>query len=222
MTQSTYPGGTEKPPGSLIYRGAEADILQGTWVGRPAIFKVRKPLPYRLPELDSGIRRQRTAHEATIMHSARKAGVQVPWLYRVDMPGTTLVMEHVYGERLKERVGDSAESSRLFRALGQDVARLHAAGITHGDITTANVIVRRKELVLIDFGLASRSSRLEDRAVDLRLIKETLVGAHARVATRAFEALLEGYSVEAGGREAEAAVTQLRSIERRGRYARVT
>jgi TP53 regulating kinase-like protein len=224
LTQSTSLGESESPQGRLLYRGAEADIVRGRWRGLAAVYKVRRPLPYRLAELDVVIRRQRTLHEAELVHSARKAGVRVPRLYYVDVPRTTLVMEYVEGERLKELASSAPEEEvgNLFRALGRDAARLHSAGITHGDITTANVIVRGGELVFIDFGLSTHTSRLEDHAVDLRLIKETLVGAHSEISSMALERLFEGYSREAGAKRMKAVMRQLRSIERRGRYARLS
>ena len=220
----TSPGEAESPQGRLLYKGAEADIVSGTWRGLAAVYKVRKPLPYRLAELDIAIRHQRTLHEAELVHSARRAGVPVPRLYYLDAPRTTLVMEYVEGERLKEFVTSApeAEAGKLFRLLGRDVARLHSAGITHGDLTTANVIIRGGELVFIDFGLSNHSSRLEDHAVDLRLIKETLVGAHPSLSSMALEWLFEGYSMEAGGNRTKAVTRQLKSIERRGRYARLS
>jgi TP53 regulating kinase-like protein len=57
--------------------------------------------------------------------------------------------------------------------------------------------------------------------VDLRLIKETITGAHAAVASLATEALIDGYREVRGTRETAAVLRQLREIERRGRYARV-
>jgi len=224
LTQSTSLGETENPQGRLLYRGAEADIVSGTWRGLAAVYKVRRPLPYRLAELDIAIRHQRTLHEAELVHSARKAGVSVPRLYYIDAPNTTLVMEYVEGERLKELVSSAPdeEAGKLFGVLGRDVARLHSAGITHGDLTTANVIVRDGELVFIDFGLSNHSSKLEDHAVDLRLIKETLIGAHPSISSIALERLFEGYSSEAGAKRTKAVTKQLKNIERRGRYARLS
>jgi TP53 regulating kinase-like protein len=224
LTRSISPGETESPRGRLLYRGAEADIVCGTWQGLAAIYKVRRPLPYRLAELDIAIRHQRTLHEAELAHSARKAGVCAPRLYFIDASSTTLVMEYVGGERLKELLSSASEEEvgKLFCALGRDVARLHCAGITHGDLTTANVIIRDGELVFVDFGLSNHSSRLEDQAVDLRLIKETLVGAHSSISSMALERLFEGYSGEAGAKRMRAVMRQLKNIERRGRYARLS
>ncbi len=187
------------------------------------MYKTRKPTAYRHPELDLAIRRQRTMREADLTRSARSTGVSSPRIFYVDMAETTLVMEYVEGARLKElmRSADDDLVRSLFTQMGDAVARLHSGGMTHGDLTTANVLVRGGEPVFIDFGLASRSTKTEDHAVDLRLIKETLAGAHQDVAQAAFRSLLDGYSARVGGERARTVVRQLRSIESRGRYARV-
>lgn len=223
MTQSRYLGGAELRAGRLVHKGAEADILLGRWCNRKAVYKVRRPLPYRLAVLDSTIRHQRTIHEAEMIHSAREAGVSTPFLYFVDPKGSTLVMEFVEGRRLKEvaETGQRGAVLRHFESLGAQVARLHGAGLMHGDVTTANVIVRQGELVFIDFGLSTHSLRLEDHAVDLRLIKETLNGAHSAIAGPAVEALTRGYALVAGAPRSKAVMRQLKEIERRGRYARL-
>ncbi len=220
---STSHGASEYTRGALLYRGAEADVIRGDWHGLDAVFKVRKPLTYRLQVLDESIRRQRTVHEAEMVHLSRRAGVPSPFLYNVDVPNSTLVMEYIEGERVKDQLGSISENelSRIFLEFGRDVARLHSAGIMHGDLTTANVVRRGRRLVFIDFGLSIRTARLEDHAVDLRLIKETLVGAHFGVAASALEALYRGYAEVVGPARSRAALRQLRSIERRGRYARV-
>lgn len=220
----TYPGAAEVPQGRLLYRGAEADVLLGDWQGLQAVFKVRTPLAYRLPALDDAIRRQRTSREAEMVHHARRAGVATPFLYSIDLPAATLVMEYVPGERLRDLVSSMTDEvlKETFFRFGEDVARLHASGLMHGDLTTANVVIRGRGLVFLDFGLSYRTSRLEDHAVDLRLIKETLVGAHPGTSKGALDALFQGYAARAGGSRAKAVQSQLRNIERRGRYARVT
>ncbi len=223
MTQSTPPGATDPPKGVLLYKGAEADVIRADWCGLDAVYKVRRRLPYRLAVLDAEIRRQRTIHEAQMLSSAKKAGVATPYLYFVDPNGSTLVMEYVAGDRMKDLVSEvpAGESAELFERLGADAARLHSAGLMHGDLTTANVVKRGDRLVFIDFGLAVHSSRVEDYAVDLRLIKETIVGAHPGISERALGSLFKGYTKVAGTRRARAVLRQLRAIERRGRYARV-
>jgi Kae1-associated kinase Bud32 len=220
----TSPGVAESFPGRLLYKGAEADVILGRWQGVDAVFKVRKPLSYRLPILDETIRRQRTLREADMTHEAKEAGVSTPSLYDVDLLRATLVMEYVRGRRLRDLIGrlSQAETKEVFTLFGAQVAKLHAAGIMHGDLTTANVVRKGEALVFLDFGLSVRTARVEDHAVDLRLIKETLVGAHSPFAPAALEAIYEGYSKVSGGPKFKAVFRQLRSIERRGRYARVT
>ena len=222
MTESTSPGGSEYPSGRLLYRGAEADVIRGDWQGLDAVYKVRKPLRYRLPVLDEEIRRQRTLHEAEMIHQAKGAGVAAPYLYEVDPPASTLVMEYVGGTRLKDVIASKAVGTdEVFSEFGRNVGLLHRAGIMHGDLTTANVVKRGDSLVFVDFGLSIRTERLEDHAVDLRLIKETLLGAHPQVAAAAMEALNRGYAGVLGPARSKAVFRQLLSIERRGRYARV-
>jgi TP53 regulating kinase-like protein len=210
----------------LLYRGAEADVFRGEWCGLPAVYKVRNPLPYRLPELDKLIRVQRTVHEAQMIHLSRVAGVSSPHLYYLSPPEALLVMEYLEGTRLKTLLLESglkdARVARIGEEFGGSVGRLHAAGIMHGDLTTSNVIIDDDGGVsLIDFGLAIHSQRLEDQAVDLRLIKETLTGAHNILSKRFMQSLLSGYSSVLGKERAEAATRKLAEIERRGRYARV-
>jgi len=186
---------------------------------------LRKPLRYRLPELDKLIRSQRTVHEAQMIHHSRLAGVSTPHLYYLSPQDALLVMEFVEGERLKTLLLEPGLTGGRVEALakefGRSIARLHAAGIMHGDLTTSNVIVDGDDLTLIDFGLAVHSQRLEDQAVDLRLIKETLTGAHNTVSKPFMQSLLSGYSSVLGEKRAAAAAKKLAEIERRGRYARV-
>jgi TP53 regulating kinase and related kinases len=204
----------------IVYRGAEADIFEGDWGGSSAIYKFRKPLPYRLPQLDSEIRAQRTSHESQIISGARSAGVDVPHLYYVSPIESLIVMERLDGPRLKASL-DKSRVADLSRKFGAAVAKLHRAGIMHGDLTTSNVIVGKHGLHLIDFGLAAHTGKVEDHAVDLRLIKETLVGAHSEVSSVAMAAFVEGYESVVGERRTKEVTKKLAEIERRGRYARV-
>jgi len=209
----------------LLYRGAEADVFRGDWCGNSAVYKMRKPLLYRHPELDKLIRSQRTVHEAQLIHESKLAGVSAPHLFYLSPQDALLVMEHLDGRRLKTVLLEAGLTKERLEALGElfgrSIAKLHAAGIMHGDLTTSNVIVDGESLSLIDFGLAVHSRKLEDHAVDLRLIKETLTGAHNSVSKRFMQSLMSGYSAVLGKQKAEAATRKLAEIERRGRYARV-
>jgi TP53 regulating kinase and related kinases len=207
----------------LLYRGAEADLFLGEWAGRKAVYKFRKPLPYRLKELDDSIRSRRTIREAEMLHESKVARVRTPYLYYVSPDEALLVMELIEGERMKTLLDSSPEEElrRVSCEFGTSVGRLHEAGIMHGDLTTSNVIANQEGVNLIDFGLSTRTSKVEDHAVDLRLIKETLVGAHSAISKFVFEAFVEGYREVVGDARLSQVSKKLRDIERRGRYARV-
>jgi TP53 regulating kinase-like protein len=198
----------------LVKRGAEADIYLTDWYGRKAVAKVRAPKSYRHSVLDSSVRRHRTVHEAGIMSQAKAAGVRTPFVYFVDPVRAEIIMEFVEG-----RIAKDVLDADLCRQMGRLAALLHAANIIHGDLTTSNFIVGNK-LVLLDFGLAYYSERIEDMAVDLRLIKEVFTSAHVSL-KGAFASFVRGYAGVAGRKRTERILENVKEIERRGRYARV-
>jgi TP53 regulating kinase-like protein len=199
-----------------LARGAEADIYLTEWGGRSAISKVREPKPYRQPELDLAIRRQRTLHEANFMSAARRSGVATPFVYFLDPVRAEIIMEFVKGKNVRDIL-----TPELCRVIGKYSAMLHAGSIIHGDLTTSNFIADGERLVLLDFGLAYYSERTEDAATDVRLIKEILGSAHVHV-MNAFESFVEGYASFAGKKRAGRVLENVHEIEQRGRYARVT
>ena len=199
----------------LVKRGAEADIYLSDWHGKKAISKVRAAKPYRHPALDFSVRRQRTVHEASLMSAAKAAGVPAPFVYFVDPDRAEIVMELVEGQIARDVL-----DARLCRQMGRYAALLHSTNIIHGDLTTSNFITG-KSLVLLDFGLSYYSERAEDRAVDVRLIKEVFTSAHITL-KGAFAIFVRGYASVAGGKGAKKVLENVREIEQRGRYARVT
>ena len=201
----------------LVKRGAEAELHRTEFLGRAAIAKRRVPKTYRLPDLDATLRRSRIRTEARLMGEARRAGVSVPILYDIDLAEATIVMEFVDGPTVKEvldRGGPHALAAA--REIGHIVGRLHRAGIVHGDLTTSNMILRGGRIVMIDFSLGGKDLGREARGVDLHLLREGLVSAHAR-ATTYYREVLRGYR-EALGRDAEDVIATVKEIEGRGRY----
>ena len=199
----------------LAKRGAEADIYLTEWSGRKVVSKVRTPKPYRHPELDAAIRKYRTIHEASFMSAAKVAGVMAPFVHFVDPVSAEIIMEFVEGDNVRDVL-----TPDLCYEMGRCAALLHASNIIHGDLTTSNFIIAKK-LVLLDFGLSYYSERTEDMATDIRLIKEVFTSAHIAV-KKAFPRFVEGYAAVAGRKRTDKILENVKEIEQRGRYARVT
>ena len=213
-----------EPLPKLIYRGAEAEIYLQDWYGELAIRKNRIPKPYRVTALDSTIRRTRTLHETNLMHEARKAGIPVPIIQHLDPEDSSFVMEYVKGPTLKDElyVVPSLIRRRRCTELGRVVARMHEAGLVHGDLTISNVLSNKGKLFLIDFGLGDFSTELEDRGVDLLLLNRAMKSTHVKFHEEIFGAFLKGYSMVVGRKRKTEIVDKVREIERRGRYSERT
>ena len=89
-------------------------------------------------------------------------------------------------------------------SIGSIVANLHNANIIHGDLTTSNFLLQPKSesiefadsdelsdaliivkiiknpclIYCIDFGLSYMSSLIEDKAVDIYVLKRALISTH--------------------------------------------
>jgi len=201
----------------LLKRGAEAELRRTEFLGRPAVEKYRTPKRYRLEALDDELRRSRIRTEARLMAEARAAGVSVPILYDIDPIENKIVMEFIEGPTAKEALDrGGASARRIARAIGRVAGRLHRAGIVHGDLTPSNMIVRGGGIVMIDFSLGGKDDGAEARGVDLHLLREALVSAHAD-ADDYYREVVRGYR-ETMGKAAEAVVRKVREIESRGRY----
>ena len=74
---------------------------------------------------------------------------------------------------------------------------------------------------MIDFGLSQNSIKPEDHAVDLRLIKEILNSAHAKIMEPSWKNFLNGYKSVVGITYQTKIVKLVSEIESRGRYAQV-
>jgi TP53 regulating kinase and related kinases len=199
----------------LVKKGAEADIYIVEWDSKKAVSKVRSPKSYRHQELDSAIRKYRTIHEASFMSAAKSAGIMTPFVHFVDPVRAEIIMEFIEGQNIRD-----ALTPDICYNIGRYAALLHASNIIHGDLTTSNFVMN-KRLVLLDFGLSYYSERTEDMATDIRLIKEVFTSAHIAV-RKAFPCFVEGYTSVAGRKKTDKILENVRTIEQRGRYARMT
>ncbi|MCX8188362.1 MAG: KEOPS complex kinase/ATPase Bud32 [Nitrososphaeria archaeon] len=202
----------------LIKIGAEANIYLSLWHGLEVIRKVRRPKPYWREELDLKIRRIRTIRETYYINLVKKFGVLTPIIYFSDPFKGEIVMEYINGERIKDIVeNDIKRCYDLFYELGRKLATMHTHNIIHGDPTTSNFIVKEDKLYAIDFGLTFYSQRIEDKAVDIHLLKQVIKSAHPKYFEEIFGKVIVGYS--SVYTLASKILENVKEIEKRGRYA---
>jgi N6-L-threonylcarbamoyladenine synthase/protein kinase Bud32 len=222
--------------------GADDDTLLGAEAAvtmrEAEVVKRRRPKSYRHRALDERLRRERTVAEARTTSEARRAGVPTPLVRDVDLANATLRLQRVGEADLADRL-----SPELAREVGRQLARLHAAGVVHGDPTTRNVRVGsvsgnptdavdaeaadggdaagapdgptadQPRAFLVDFGLAYHSGHVEDHAMDLHVFAGSVRGT-ADDPDPVLAAVEAGY--EAVGDPA--VLDRLREVEGRGRY----
>jgi N6-L-threonylcarbamoyladenine synthase/protein kinase Bud32 len=208
--RSSADRGPVQPPADEPIAGAEAAVS----VTGDRVRKRRTRRAYRAPALDDRVRRRRTGSEARLTSAARRAGVPTPVVLDVNPYESEIVTG---------RVGDAdladAPSDERMGTVAEHLARLHAAGIVHGDPTTRNVRAGDRTW-LIDFGLAYHSEASEDRAMDLHVLRRSLAGTvddgerYGRLAVEAYATAADGTGVDT-----DAVRARLAEIEGRGRYA---
>ncbi len=184
-----------------IARGAEAVITRDG--GR--VFKERIPKRYRLREIDERLRKQRTRREAKVMKSSP---VPCPVVFNVDDKKMEIEMAFLDGPRLSD-ILEETDYRSLSREIGMKVRTMHDRSIIHGDLTTSNMLLLDR-IHFIDFGLSFSSDKVEDKAVDLHLLRQALESRHHKIWKECFASVREGY----GDREV---LIHLEKVEARGR-----
>ncbi len=191
---------------NLIAKGAESNIVKSSYLGEKAVLKDRIPKRYRISEIDDKIRKARTKEEAKLLSDAKRAGVKTPVLYDINLEEKSILMEEIEGSMVKDIINENISFK-----IGCDIAKLHSAGIIHGDITSSNIMLQDDKLVFIDFGLGKYSNLDEDNAVDLLVLKKSLQSIDYNLALKYFDSVLKGY-------DNKNIVDKISDIESRGRY----
>jgi Kae1-associated kinase Bud32 len=211
---------------NVIYKGAEANLYYGRWFNKEVIFKYRVPKNYRINELDIRIRNERTLNEARALIKVKNFKLNVPQVYEIDIINSIIVMKFIQGDKLKNilKTLDYSKKEEIFKKIGHDIAILHINGHIHGDITTSNIIVTKNQKIFyIDFGLHEYSEMVEDKSVDIHLLKRVLISSHGDDMEICFNAFLEGYKDEYNkynSNECEQIIKNISAIETRGRYVK--
>lgn len=195
----------------LIAQGAEAKIF----LNEDKIIKERVSKSYRIPELDKKIIKQRTKAETKLL-------LKVSEIVNAPKPSESkelnkIVMPFIEGKKLSENLDNFslAEQKKICRKIGEAVAKIHNENIIHGDLTTSNMILKDNKVFFIDFGLGYISQKVEDKAVDLHLLKQALEAKHFKHWEILFKEFCKGYEKNT---EYKKILERLIAVERRGRY----
>ncbi len=195
----------------IIAQGAEAIIRKENNV----IIKDRIRKSYRFSILDKRLRKQRTKKEAKLLEKATTV-ISVPKLLKpYKDKDTSLELEFIKGKKLSLYLDNLKNKYEIAKLIGKNIARLHDFSIIHGDLTTSNMILSKNKVYFIDFGLGFESSKIEDKATDLHVLKEALQARHFKHADKLWLSVLVGYHISDNAKQV---LAQLKKVELRGRY----
>ncbi len=198
----------------IIARGAEAVIYKT----EKFVIKNRVSKGYRNPELDRKIIKSRTKSEAKILTKASEI-INCPKPFFVpDLDFSKIKMPFIKGKKLSEHLDNLSNKFEVMEIVGKETAKLHDNDIIHGDLTTSNMILvqdkKENKVFIIDFGLGFHSKRIEDKAVDLHLIKQALEAKHFQNWEKLFQVFIKAYN----SKDKIKILEQLKKVEARGRY----
>jgi len=195
----------------LIAQGAESKL----YLEKNRIIKNRFRKKYRIKEIDDKLRKFRTKREAKVLEKLQAIKFSSPKLINSDQK-EILEIEYIKGKLLKDAL-ENENYKKLSKEIGEKVAILHNNDIIHGDLTTSNMILN-KQIFFIDFGLSFFSKKIEDKAVDLHLLKEALESKHYKIWEDCYLNALKSYEKKAKfGKEV---LKRVKVVESRGRYKR--
>jgi Kae1-associated kinase Bud32 len=166
-------------------------------MGRQAVRKIRRTRGWRHPNLEKRLGFRRLLSEARLLIRARRVGLEVPAIWDVDLEKGILIMEMLPGRPLIELLRDEKSTQDMIRNSlynsGALVRRLHRLAITHGDLSTNNILIDDDlSAHLVDFGLASIDYEVERFGIDLHVIDEILGASHPSI-EGGIDIFLEGY-----------------------------
>ena len=199
---------------NIIGTGAEAILIHQD--GK--LLKRRIKKSYRIEVLDEKLRKSRTKKEAKLLEKASRIinapkPFFTPDFYQIKMP-------FIQGKKLSENLDSFSleKQKEICMEIGEEIAKLHKEDIIHGDLTTSNMILvenREAKTYFVDFGLGYISKKIEDKAVDLHLLKQALEARHFKNWKILFEEIVKGYG---NYEESNRVLERLKAVEKRGRY----
>ena len=191
-----------------IFQGAEATIIFNA--KENTIIKKRLPKSYRLPLIDEKLILSRTKRESRIIQKLHEKGIAVPKV--LAQTKDSITMTYIQGEKVRDILD---KKKHLGKDIGLLLASIHNQDIIHGDLTTANMIYSDKMITLIDFGLSFVSKRIEDKAVDIHLLKQALESYHATCFESVFADVVKTYAENA--KNAKEVLQRFEIVSKRGK-----
>jgi Kae1-associated kinase Bud32 len=120
----------------ILDRGAEATISKSA----STVLKKRIKKSYRHPTLDEKIRKLRTRKEAKLLEKASQI-IPTPKLISSNEKTKEIQMQYLAGKKLSQHLSSLPNYKTICKQIGSSIAKLHNAGIIHGDLTTSNMIL---------------------------------------------------------------------------------
>ena len=209
---------------SLLFQGAEACLYilkdpNNILPNGQFLLKKRLLKQYRHAELDKKLTTKRITQEGRTLLKCQRLGIKVPIVYLTDLHERVILMEYLNDYQslrcfLELQAYQDSDLKVLSLHVARLIAKMHDAGVIHGDLTTSNLLVKQVaenlqlpeaevvmngenhsdkfSIVPIDFGLSSGSDSSEDKAVDLYVLERAILTTHANM-TSFFESFLESY-----------------------------
>ncbi|MFH4973996.1 hypothetical protein AB6A40_000705 [Gnathostoma spinigerum] len=210
----------------LVKQGAEARLHKCIFLGRPAILKERFCKKYRHPVLDEQLTKTRIKAELKAICKCKTIGVDVPAVLFVDSGKNEFIMEEIPGElTAREFIEESRGKDNFHEVVGDFsfrmggiIAKMHQAGVMHGDLTTSNVMLRNRDpsrVVFVDFGLSEGNATVEHKGVDLYVLERAISSTHFD-SEFIFANILKGYETFSKKQYLNV-FKKLEEIRRRGR-----
>jgi Kae1-associated kinase Bud32 len=199
----------------LIQQGAEAKIFLNE--KENLIVKERVSKSYRLPALDNKLTKQRTKAETKLLTKANSI-INSPLPIK-SKESNIIIMPYIKGEKLSTSLNNFSleKQKQIMIKIGESIARLHKEDIIHGDLTTSNMILKDNEIFFIDFGLGYVSRKVEDKAVDIHLLKQALEAKHFQHWKELFQEFQKAYSKNYP-EQSKQIFDRITAVEKRGRY----
>ncbi len=231
---------------SVYKRGAEAEIRFVDFLGEKAIAKFRIPKGYRIPQIDGKLRRERTRREARLINAVKYLGIPCPFIYHIDTDKGLLIMEYIEGPRLRDLLLEISQGNfrdelkaglfqHILVVIGGHIGRLHSNAITHGDLTTSNMLLKKEshhliiekmgkgiipgpddfEIYFIDMSLGEKDAILEDIGEDLDVFQKAFESTHPELLFH-LNSFWSAYSIE--NDDHNLVKKKLAEIKKRARY----